>query len=56
MVVYRIINKTDNYSDLGLKCKTFKEAKQKLKEIKEFDKRHGNPFNDEYIIRRERYI
>lgn len=52
---YRIINKSDNYNDLGLSFKTYQEAKERLKEIKEFDKRQGNPFTDEYIIIKENY-
>jgi hypothetical protein len=48
-----ILNKNDNYNDLGFSFETLKQAKSKIKELKEFDKREGNPFNEEYIIKKE---
>lgn len=53
MTRYVIINVNDNYNDLGLRFKTLKEARQRLKDLKRFDEEERNPFNDKYIIRKE---
>lgn len=53
MIRYVIINETDNYNDLGLSFKTLKEAKERIKDLKRFDKENGNPFNDKYVVRKE---
>ena len=44
------------YTEDGIECgefKTLKQAKQKIKDLKRFDKENGNPFNEQYIIEME---
>ena len=55
MKYYTIINTTDNNCDMGFKCKSLKEAKQSLKDLKRFDKEQGCPFDEIYIIKEVNY-
>lgn len=41
-----------DYEELG-RFKTIKEAKDFIKELKAFDKRHKNPFDEKYRIIKE---
>jgi hypothetical protein len=52
MVWYVVTNDDDD--NLG-KFKTIKEAKVRIKELKEFDKQEGNPFEEHYRIERQVY-
>ena len=49
-VVYR----KDDMSEFIGRFKTLKEAKNCIKECKRFDKENGNPFEESYIIIREK--
>ncbi len=55
MKYYTIINTTDFDCDMGFKCKTLKEAKQCLKDLKRFDKEQGCPFDEIYVIKEVNY-
>lgn len=51
--MYEVINESDGYDIIESGFKTIKEAKTFIKDLKRFDKEHGNPFNDNYIIQKE---
>ena len=52
--MYSVVNETSQYEIIQSNFKTKEEAKQFIKELKAFDKRQGNPFNEKYIIVIER--
>lgn len=51
--MYSVVNETDFYNEIKSGFKTIKQAREFIKDLKEFDKRNGNPFNDKYIIIKE---
>ena len=51
--MYCVLNKSDNYELIKDKFKTKKEAQEFIKDLKRFDKENGNPFDDEFIIKKE---
>lgn len=55
MTVYTIYSKVD-YQDYG-SFETRKEAQERIKELKRFDKEYGNPFRfqEHYFIEVEEY-
>lgn len=51
--MYCVINESNFHEYIKGGFKTKKEASDFIRELKEFDKRNENPFNDEYIIKKD---
>ena len=52
MTKFVIYNVDNEYEEIA-ECDTLKEAKERIKDVKRFDREMGNPFDDRYIVARE---